>query len=136
MYNPNGIFSHDFDNEFSELLSGLQSTSSKHLILGDFNFHLNKSGDINANKFKSLLDQHNLAQHVDEPTHIAGNTLDLVITSRDLNVNDVRTDHSITSDHFSVLFSLTIPSPGSVRKTITYRKWKSIDVNQVREDIS
>ena len=136
VYNPSGIFSGDFDGEFSELLSDLQSSPGKHLILGDFNFHVNNASDTNAKKFETVLDQFNLKQNINVPTHIAGNTLDLVITSSDLCVHNLKTDHSINSDHFAVLFSIKSTSPGTVKKTVTYRNWKSVNIDQVKEDIS
>ena len=136
IYNPSGIFSSEFENEFSELLSDLQSKPGKHLILGDFNFHVNNASNTSANKFKSLLGQFNLQQNTTVPTHIGGNTLDLVITSADLSVNNLTTDHTVNSDHFAVLFSVKVTSPGTTKKTVCYRNWKSVDFDKVREDIS
>ena len=40
------------------------------------------------------------------------------------------------SDHCAVLFTISCASPGVVKKSITYRKWKSIDVLSVWADIS
>ena len=70
------------------------------------------------------------------PTHVAGNTLDQVITSIDLNVNDIFTDRSVKSDHYAVIFSITSASPGAPKQSITYRKWSSVDVDLVRTDIA
>ena len=62
--------------------------------------------------------------------------LDLVLTRDDLSVSSIFTDHSVTSDHSAVLFTISCASPGVVKKSITYRKWKSIDVSSVQADIS
>ena len=93
----------------------------KHLIVGDFNFYVNTDTDVDAKKFKSLLHQFDLIQHVNVPTHTAGNTLDLVISRGDISVKDICTDLSVRSDHFAVLFTLSSPSPGSPKQTVTYR---------------
>ena len=50
------------------------------LLLGDFNFRLNKSNDPNVIKFSKLLEEISLHQHVTSPTYKSLNTLDLVMT--------------------------------------------------------
>ena len=107
------------------------------VILGDFNFRINDPTDTHAAKFKALTEQFNLIQHVSIPTtHDAGNTLDLVLTRDDLSVSSIFTDHSVISDHSAVLFTISCASPGVVKKSITYWKWKSIDVSSVQADIA
>ena len=90
---------------------------------------------MDAKKLISLLHQFDLIQHVNVPTHTAGNTLDLVISKDDLLVRDISTDLSVRSDHFAVLFTLSFPSPGLPKQTVTYRSWKSVDHDQLRNDI-
>ena len=104
--------------------------------MGDFNFHVNNPSDSGANKFKALLNQYNLSQHVNIPTHTAGNTLNLVITRNDLLVTGLKCDQSVDSDHFALIFSLSFQSPGAVKRTITYRNWKSVDISVLRSDIA
>ena len=88
--------------------------------MGDFNFHVNNQSDSGANKFKALLNQYNLSQHVTIPTDTAGNTLDLVITRSDLLVTGLK----------------SFQSPGAVKRTITFRNWKSVDISILRSDIA
>ena len=90
-----------------------------HLILGDFNTHVNDKSDPLAVKFLELLDRYNLIQHVKVPTHRAGNTLDLVITNDDLSVTDIRTDNLVPSDHYCVLFQVSAPSHAVPKQTHT-----------------
>lgn len=125
-----------FNTEFSELLSNLQSIPGKHIVLGDFNFHVNDPEDAQARKFTALIEQYNFSQHVTFPTHDAGNTLDLVITRKDLTVSNISIDQSVKSDHHAVILSLSSVSPGVTKRSITYRKWRSVNVDSVREDIS
>ena len=117
------------------MLSFLQAESAKHLNVGDFNFHVNIDTDVDAKKLKSLLHQIDLIQHVNIPTHTAGNTLDLVISRGDISGKDILTDPSVWSDHFVVLFTLSSPSPGLPKQTVTYRSWTSVDHDQLRLDI-
>ena len=83
-----------------------------------------------------LTEQYNLIKHVSISNHDAGNTLDLVLTRDDLSVSSIFTDNSVKSDHSAVLFIISCASPGVVKKFITFRKWKSIDVSSVQADIA
>ena len=98
-----------------------------HLIIGDFNFHVNIDTDVDARKLKSLLHQ-----HMNIPTNIAGNALALVISRGDIWVKDL----SVRSDHFAVLFPLSSSFPGLPRQAVMYLCWRSVDHDQLRKDIS
>lgn len=72
------------------------------LIMGDFNFHIDDLTNFYAREFLNLLDTFNMSQHVNEPTHQSGHTLDLLITRQGSNlINDIVT---------IVLYSLRPPS--------------------------
>ena len=45
-------------------------------------------------------------------------------------------DSSVKSDHYAVIFSLSCVSPGAAEKSVTYRHWRSVDIESVRGDIS
>jgi hypothetical protein len=106
-------------------------------MAGDFNFHINDSSDPAASCFLQLLETFNLKQHVREPTHGSGNTLDLVITRADENIahNFMVFDPAL-SDHSAVWCTISIPKTAFERKEICYRKLKSIDMLQLRNDIT
>ena len=53
---------------------------NKFIILGDFNIHVNDESDVNAHNFMDIIMALGLEQHVNFPTHKAGNILDLVMT--------------------------------------------------------
>ena len=65
-----------FITEFANLLETVVLLNEQLLICGDFNIHVNTS-NVNAIKFKDLLQSMSLIQQVTEPTHEHGNTLDL-----------------------------------------------------------
>ncbi len=69
-----------FYKEFAKRLSHYNLIKDEFIISGDFNFHVNKPYCEKANKFKRHLSSFNLIQHITEPTHETGNTLDLLIT--------------------------------------------------------
>ena len=69
-----------FMEEFSSLLQTIFIYSSTIVITGDFNLHVNDSYAPHVTNFIALLDAFNIRQHVREPTHAIGHTLDLIIT--------------------------------------------------------
>ena len=55
----------------------VKDTAARQTILNDFNIHIDNMTDGNAKEFSSVLDMFGLWQHVTEPTHLWGHTLDL-----------------------------------------------------------
>ncbi len=58
-------------------------TKNELLIMGDFNFHMNKPANNKTKLMEYTLETFDLIQHVIEPRHNLGNTLDLIITRKD-----------------------------------------------------
>src|SRR4029434_3377684 len=69
-----------FLTDFSELLSIIHTNYDKISITGDFNIHVDNGNDSKARDFMNLLNSMDFTQHITEPTHNRGHTLDLVIT--------------------------------------------------------
>ena len=87
-------------------------------------------------KFLDLLDSFDLQQHVKQPTHRDGHTLDLSITRKSEKlVEDEPTIDLFISDHAAVLTRLGLSRPGLSLKTTTYRKIKSINLDSFHSDI-
>ncbi|KAJ0002712.1 hypothetical protein NQD34_007861 [Periophthalmus magnuspinnatus] len=81
------------------------------VITGDFNVHVDNVFDRNAKELSSVLETFGLTQHVSEPTHNRGHTLDLLIT-KGVNISNVNVADVALSDHFCVFFDLSvIPKP-------------------------
>ncbi len=121
-----------FISELYNLLLNFCATSSNIVILGDFNIHVNNPSCHFATEFLQLLDCLNLRQYVDVPTHIKGNTLDLVITESaplsapfvyDLGVSD----HKVISMELPLLSSYI-----KHKCEISFRNLKNINT----EDLS
>lgn len=68
-----------FFAEFSDYLESVMCNEPL-VLLGDFNIHVDVPTDMDAIQFRDLLDSMGLQQHVKQPTHIHGHTLDLLIT--------------------------------------------------------
>lgn len=77
----------------------------KNIILGDFNLHVDNQSGSFASKFLNLLNYMNFTQHVTQPTHNRGLTLDLVITFG-LSANIFSVVDVGLSDHFCVFFTV------------------------------
>ena len=88
-----------FFDEFSEVLKTVSTFNSQVLITGDFNIHVDLSNDIHADRLSSLISDYDLVQCVQEPTHVLGHTLDLVIVRSDCAISDLLVDPpSLTTD--------------------------------------
>lgn len=80
-YSPNHpVTTSVFIAEFAQFLESVVMVAEPLVITGDFNIHVNVRSDNDSLRFLDLLQSMGLIQHVDFPTHISGNTLDLLIT--------------------------------------------------------
>ena len=105
-------YNKDFIEDFSEFLGGVLSKYDKLLIVGDLNVHVCCISKPLAKDFLDVLDSFNLTQHITEPTHELGHTLDLVI-SIGLNISNVQVRPTVCSDHFPVFFDFVLPCDAS-----------------------
>ncbi|KAJ0023604.1 hypothetical protein NQD34_003503 [Periophthalmus magnuspinnatus] len=95
------------------LLRYFQSDFDALVITGDFNVHVDNVFDRNAKELSSVLETFGLTQHVSEPTHNRGHTLDLLIT-KGVNISNVSVVDVALSDNFCVFFDLSvIPKPAA-----------------------
>ena len=122
-----------FLDYFYQLVSSIPIENT--IIVGDFNFHINKP-DKPTNRFINSLDNLSLIQHITKPTHISGNTLYLVITSStsifDISILPI-TD--LIADHYAFSFSINITYRSSSLKTIYYRDIENIPLNLIESDL-
>ena len=65
----------EFIHEFEDVLETFAVLYEDFLIAGDVNIHM-ETDDCSSKKFKELLESYDLKQHVAEPTHIMGHTID------------------------------------------------------------
>ena len=126
-----------FLDDFSLLLEKLVSSTGRLLLAGDFNFHVNDPSDNTANKFLDLLSCFNLEVcNVYTPMHKNNNVLDLIVTrSGEETVLNLSVNDPVISDHFAVHCTLAIKRPPKAKLTISSRKLRTIDPDNLRRDI-
>jgi len=95
---------------FADFLSFLENIIMSFvplLIAGDFNIHIDVPGNAGSICFKKLHESMGLQQHVNEPTHESGHTLDLIITRQcDSLLADIPVSDCLFFDHFTLICNL------------------------------
>ena len=131
------ITSSTFFLDLSDYLDSLLLSKVPLCLSGDFNFHIDVSGDVDSAKFVDLLESMCLTQHVRSPTHIQGHIFDLVISRNSDNIIKGRpiADRFI-SDHCSVLCGLSAPRPSPIVKQISFRKLNTLNLTAFKDDIA
>ena len=106
-----------FFEEFPTLVSEYSHACRDLTFIGDFNFHFEASSNGDVDQLKTLLNDHNLVQLVDMPTHKRGHALDWVIVHRDASCLSLETVEDIAlSDYSAIYCSVNVGRP-------TSRKW-------------
>ena len=125
-----------FFTEFSNYLETVVMSKEPLLILGDFNIHVDVAENLDSIKFLDMLESVGLQQHVKHPTHVGGHTLDLIITRQIDRIISVepRADQFL-SDHSSTLCFLQFEKPRITLKAVTYRKWKSVNIENLNREL-
>jgi hypothetical protein len=110
------------ENFFRELIS----RKHKFFACGGNNIHFNKKHDAGVKRFLSLLKRLDLEELVQKPTRNNAH-LDLIITNDKSTELTADTVHGL-SDHMGVFVMKRISTPKSLRKVITFRNYKQIDL--------
>ena len=105
LYHPastNGITTTMFLDEIMELLMTLIPKYNNILLLGDFNMHIEDISNADNIIFNDTMEVLGLIQHVKSSTHRQGNTLDLIFSEANgqlqmsnCQVNSYISDHAI-----------------------------------------
>ena len=109
------------------------------LIAGDINLRMEDRCALTAlcavravSQFKDILDEHDLYQHVNIPTHVSGHTLDIVISRHsDSHIRNIQVVDSVISDHRSAVFNLTCcmqDQRSGVREKVCSRDLSDVDI--------
>jgi len=113
----------EFFDDFADVLERMSTYAWPLILLGDINLHLDITDDPHTVKWQSILDGHDIVQHVTSPTHREGHILDVVVTRSDCPVTDVRVEPPIPtmSDHSFITVSVDLQfarrrSAGTVRR--------------------
>ena len=130
-----------FIEEFKEYLESVTLKPGYTVLLGDFNIHVEREHDYYVKQFNALLLQFGYKQIVPitYKTQICEGTLDLIIVTDDLPclITDIEVfPHGTESDHFLVCSTINCESDFSNENiNISYRNFKSLDINRFKEDL-
>ena len=110
-------------NTFEKRLLQTDKQFSFWLKLGDFNIHMDLPDDTDCRNMSDLLVSMGLKQHVLQPTHELGHTLDLIITLiSDIIIAGRPYTGELFSDHFPVFCQLKPERPLVAVKHLQFRK--------------
>ena len=105
------------------------------VIVGDFNIHWDNDCP-EQRELKDLRESTNLKWWVKETTHEDGHIIDLVITRHDDTIIKGTTVPTFFSDHGAIHIDMNATKPCIPKKTITFRKYKTINHNILCNELS
>jgi len=122
-----------FFDELSAVLETLVIQPFPVVIGGDFNIASQDLSDPAARHLDELLTSFNMTQHVHQPTHTRGNTLDLVVTPAHFNPVDIEVyPAGMFSDHALVVSRLPLAIEAAVVAERLVRGWRRVDRGDLR----
>ena len=105
-------------------------------VFGDFNIHLDNTNKLETREYLNLLSLYGLTSQIAVPTHTGGHTLDSILMKMDTAYNV----HFRIREEYRIIFFiggiLDIPKPRPVKKTISYRKLKDVNIESLNSGIS
>ena len=125
-----------FVDEFTDFMNSVLADHQDVVFFGDFNIPMNQVDNSDTKAFTDILHSFALHQHVCIPTHVMGNTIDLIISqcASKLKFSVPTTDYFI-SDHSFISTVVSINKAKVERKTIQCRNMKNIDHNLFANDL-
>ena len=87
-----------FLDQISELVQYLFTNHKNLVLLGDFNVHVNKLDNQDTQAYIDTMEALGLVQHINQPTHQLGNTLDLIYTE---SLEPIVVSHAFASNFIS-----------------------------------
>ena len=123
--------------EFALLFESLALDSASVCIVGDFNIHMDDpTSSTGTATMLDLLAEKDLTQLVHGTTHRGGHTLDLILTrATERTASNVRSSDPGFSDHKAIVCSLRICKLPAVRKQVSVRHFKLINVDDLCQDL-
>ena len=98
IYHPGSSLANNlFFNEFADLLERNALRTSPITIASDLNVHLDNA----AVMLSHVLETCSLTQHISQPTHVSGHTLNVFIRRSDQVIEAVNVDAPLLSDQFT-----------------------------------
>ena len=128
--------SSDNDASLCDLIKELRGS---YILIGDFNFPgirwATGRTDAKSRAFYEVLEDNFLVQHVDEPTHKSGNTLDLVLSKDDQIVENIEYEGRLgKSDHEILMVTMGLRAVGG-DKTPDSRNYDRANFDEMRKEM-
>ena len=128
------------DENIDKLCDLIKTMDNNTFVIGDFNFPgirwNDKMADSKGRKFLNTIIDNDIHQAVEEPTHIKGNILDLVLTKNPELIVDLSVlDNLSKSDHNMILLEIQT----NVAKNTTSEKvfdWQKADFNGLKNGMN
>ena len=124
-----------FMTEFPELLEDLATRCLKLVVIDNINLHFDSNSDPNVKSLKSLFPTLHLVQQISIPTHHRGHTLDWLIASEDISIQDIEVVDKLLSDHFVMSFSFNLRKPARATRNVSSRDIRRINLNAFKADV-
>ena len=132
----NNLKTPDYLVEIDHFISEVNMSSPKVIFIGDFNLHLDLPQKPEVRTFNNNLSAVGLKQLVQEPTHVKGHMLDLVICRSDEDIIDKLEVHrSLISDHFVINCELNLQRPKPQKVSSCVRNLKAMDSDSFKSDL-
>ena len=113
-----------FYDDFYDFLEDVVLKYDNFILTGDLNVHFDKVSDSETKQVAEMLRTFDLRQTVEEATHRAKHTLDVVIVpSESTLVSSLSVQDHAISDHYTLCATLSVPRPSIVRTTFLHRKF-------------
>ncbi len=125
----------DFYDDMENIVSHYKTLKDEVILCGDYNVHVNKPNEAETRRFNDILKSADLIQHINEKTHIKGNTLDLVISDKESKTIKKCTVDDFLSDHAVITIDLNMTKPPKSKKKVTFRRNKDVDLKLLESDI-
>ena len=132
----NGLKTADFLDEFDTFLDFVNTLSTKAILVGDFNIHVNNPSHTDLSHFLSTLDNAGFHQHVSGPTLMYGYTLALIISRLEDNLIFNCQIASRLFDHHIFLCRVQQQNPRPEEKTMSSRKLHTINQDAFQTDLT
>ena len=126
----------DFLDEFGMLLSDDSIPAENVLVVGDFNFHMDKPNNPHTWRFVQLYNLLGFDQFVTEPTHVKGHILDIVLCRARTLVTSVNVDNLYMSDHILLTIGTNLSRSRVPHRVVKCRNVKGIDRSLFQADIA
>ena len=136
VYRPGSeMVTSEFFSKFTRVLDVLSTYRCSIILCVNFNIHIDDESGANDKKFLRLLRSSMCTQHVSEPTHTVGHTLNLVITRDDEPVSNVHVGDQI-SDHALMSFAMVFEIMPLRYITKEVRSWQKFNNDAFEDDLS